>query len=408
MAEPLLPLLNTFLQFDLVLPVMIVADIASDVEHPCLEITLSAKQVSIFQDSEESVLHQILAQFLIFVHAIKETIQRPFIAFKEQAEPVQVAVPHFLHQSIVRKRFQNPYFEGVNPRFIESLQVNLIYFAVDAGHGFVGRLNDLNEMKNYIVLLFTTMSVFTYGQTFNQLVWSDEFNKPGVPDPNKWGYDLGDGCPNVCGWGNNELEYYTNDPKNVRVENGSLIIEAHKEAKGGKPYTSTRIVSKNHGDWLYGRIEVRAKLPEGLGTWPAIWMLSTDWTYGGWPASGEIDIMEHVGFDPTIVHGTIHTEAYNHLKGTQKEGKMPVPTCMTEMHVYGINWTKDKMEFFIDDKVYHTVVRDSKDDFRGWPFDQRFHLIMNLAVGGNWGGMKGVDEKIWPRKMEIDYVRVYQ
>ncbi len=263
-------------------------------------------------------------------------------------------------------------------------------------------------MKYCLVLLFATMSLITCGQNFKKLIWSDEFITPGAPDPNKWDYDLGDGCPNVCGWGNNELEYYTNDTKNVRVENGSLIIEAHKEAKGGKPYTSARIVSKNHGDWLYGRIEVRAKLPEGLGTWPAIWMLSTDWKYGGWPASGEIDIMEHVGFDPTIVHGTIHTEAYNHLKGTQKEGKMPVLTCMTKMHVYGINWTKDKMEFFIDDKVYHTVVRDPKDDFKGWPFDQRFHLIMNLAVGGNWGGMKGVDENIWPRKMEVDYVRVYQ
>jgi beta-glucanase (GH16 family) len=243
---------------------------------------------------------------------------------------------------------------------------------------------------------------------YSKLVWSDEFDKPGAPDVSKWNYDLGDGCPDVCGWGNNELEYYTNDSKNVRVENGNLIIEARKEAKGGKTYTSTRIVSKGNGDWLYGRVEVRAKLPKGKGTWPAIWMLSTDWKYGGWPASGEIDIMEHVGFDPGVVHGTIHTESYNHVKGTQKEGKVTAPDVSDVFHVYGIEWTKDKMTFFIDDNRYYSVTRNPSEDFKGWPFDQRFHLIMNIAVGGNWGGMQGVDESIWPQRMEVDYVRVYQ
>jgi beta-glucanase (GH16 family) len=264
-------------------------------------------------------------------------------------------------------------------------------------------------MKIPTILLFATaVSATAFAQDSNKLVWSDEFNVNGAPDSKKWSYDLGDGCPDVCGWGNNELEFYTNDTKNVRIENGSLIIEAHKEPRGGKPYTSARIVSKLKGDWLYGRIEIRAKLPDGLGTWPAIWMLSTDWKYGGWPASGEIDIMEHVGFDPTIVHGTIHTETYNHGKHTQKEGKITVPTAMKEMHVYAINWSADKIDFFVDDKLYHSVTRDPKEDFKGWPFDQRFHLIMNLAVGGNWGGMKGVDETIWPKRMEVDYVRVYR
>lgn len=243
---------------------------------------------------------------------------------------------------------------------------------------------------------------------FRQLVWSDEFDKPGAPDASKWGYDLGDGCPNVCGWGNNELEYYTNDPGNVRVENGNLVIEARKEDKGGKLYTSARIVSKGKGDWLYGRIEVRARLPRGKGTWPAIWMLSTDWKYGGWPASGEIDIMEHVGFDPGIIHGTIHTDAYNHIKGTQKEGKVTVSDASNAFHVYGVEWTSDKMTFFVDDNRYYSVDRSPSEDFRGWPFDQRFHLIMNIAVGGNWGGMQGVDDSIWPQRMEVDYVRVYQ
>ena len=238
------------------------------------------------------------------------------------------------------------------------------------------------------------------------LVWSDEFDDAGAPDSTRWGYDLGGG--GAEGWGNHELEYYTRDQKNVRVENGKLVIEAHSDTLFEKPYTSTRLVSKGKGDWRYGRIEVKAKLPKGRGTWPAIWMLSTDWKYGGWPASGEIDIMEHVGFDPGVIHGTIHTEAYNHIKQTQKEGKITVPDADGAFHVYGIDWTNDRMDFFVDDKLYHSVTRDPADDFKGWPFDQRFYLILNLAVGGNWGGQKGVDETIWPQHMEVDYVRVYQ
>jgi beta-glucanase (GH16 family) len=260
-------------------------------------------------------------------------------------------------------------------------------------------------MKRYLPL---GLVILTLIGCQNKPVWFDEFNYSGSPDSTKWNYDLGDGCPNVCGWGNNEAQYYTQDLKNVRVENGNLIIEAHQDSLGGKAYTSTRIVSKHKGDWLYGRIEVKAKLPRGKGTWPAIWMLSTDWKYGGWPESGEIDIMEHVGYDPGVIHGTIHTEAYNHVKGTQKEGKITVSDCMDEFHVYAIDWTKDKIDFFIDEKLYHTVNRDPKDDFKGWPFDQPFHLIMNIAVGGNWGGKEGIDPAIWPQRMEVDYVRVYQ
>ena len=240
------------------------------------------------------------------------------------------------------------------------------------------------------------------------LVWSDEFEGSGAPDVTRWDYDLGDGCPNSCGWGNNEKQFYTSDPKNVRRENGFLIIEALKEDRGGQSFTSTRIVSRGKGDWKYGRIEVRAKLPKGRGTWPAIWMLPTDWKYGGWPASGEIDIMEHVGFDPGIVHGTIHTESYNHLKGTQKEGKVTVADASEAFHVYGVNWTASSIEFSVDDNVYYKIDKAPSEDFKGWPFDERFHLIMNIAVGGNWGGMQGIDGSIWPQRMTIDYVRIYQ
>ncbi len=265
-------------------------------------------------------------------------------------------------------------------------------------------------MKQNLLLSFALSAILFSCATKEEpkLVWSDEFNYTGSPDSSRWNYDLGDGCPNVCGWGNNEMEYYTKDAKNVRVENDLLIIEAHKDSLGGKAYTSTRMVSKFKGDWLYGRIEVKAKLPKGKGTWPAIWMLSTEWKYGGWPASGEIDIMEHVGYDPGVVHGTIHTESYNHVKKTQKEEKITVADAQDAFHVYAIDWTKDKMDFYVDDKMYHSVSRAANDTFNEWPFDQKFHLIMNVAVGGNWGGAQGVDESIWPQKMEVDYVRVYQ
>jgi beta-glucanase (GH16 family) len=239
-----------------------------------------------------------------------------------------------------------------------------------------------------------------------RLVWSDEFDYTGAPDSTRWDYDLGAGNPD--GWGNNEQEFYTKDLKNVRVENGRLIIEAHKDSLQHKAFTSTRLISKKKGDWLYAKIEVKAKLPHGKGTWPAIWMLPTDWKYGNWPTSGEIDIMEHVGYDPGVIHGTIHTEAYNHTKQTQKEGKVTIQNTQNEFHVYAIDWTENKIDFFVDDQLYHTVIRDPKDDFKGWPFDQRFHLIMNIAVGGNWGGKEGVDENIWPQRMEVEYVRVYQ
>ncbi len=266
-------------------------------------------------------------------------------------------------------------------------------------------------MKKRAILLFFATAIILIScnrPTERKLVWSDEFDSSGAPDSSHWSYELGDGCPDVCGWGNNELEYYTADTKNVRIENGVLIIEAHKDSLSGKAYTSSKIVTKTKGDWLYGRIEVKAKLPKGKGTWPAIWMLSTDWKYGGWPASGEIDIMEHVGYDPGVIHGTIHTEAYNHIKQTQKEGKITTVDAQDAFHVYAINWTENKMDFYVDDKLYHSVDREATDDFKGWPFDQRFYLILNVAVGGDWGGKEGVDESIWPQKMEVDYVRVYQ
>ncbi len=235
-----------------------------------------------------------------------------------------------------------------------------------------------------------------------QLVWSDEFDNPGLPDASKWGYDVGG-----HGWGNNELQYYkSNDSDNARVENGRLIIQAHKENFSGSAYTSARLVTRNRGDWLYGRIEVMAKLPAGRGTWPAIWMLPTDWVYGGWPRSGEVDIMEHVGFDPGVVHGTVHTEAFNHSIGTQQGRQISVPTFSNEFHEYAAEWYPHKIDFFVDDTHYFTF--RNLGGWEKWPFDKRFHLLLNIAVGGTWGGAQGVDDSIFPVQMEIDYVRIYE
>ena len=241
-----------------------------------------------------------------------------------------------------------------------------------------------------------------------KLVWSDEFTKDGLPDPNKWSYDKGDGCPDVCGWGNNEWQYYTTaQSKNARVQDGLLIIEAHKENIGSKAYSSARLVSKNKGDWTYGYIEVKAKLPKGKGVWPAIWMLPTDWEYGGWPRSGEIDIMEHVGYQPDSLYGSIHTGKYNHLLGTQPTKGVFSKSLYDEFHIYGCDWTPDNVTFIYDGQRYLTFNRE-KGDIDAWPFDKKFHLLLNIAVGGNWGGKYGVDENIWPQKMLVDYVRVYQ
>lgn len=256
----------------------------------------------------------------------------------------------------------------------------------------------------YFSFLFPSQKA---GEDPPKLVWSDEFEYEGAPDSTLWDYHLGNGCPELCGWGNNELQFYTNHENNVRVTEGKLVIEAHKEAKEESAYTSTRLMSTGEGSWKYGYIEVRAKLPYGRGTWPAIWMLPDTNKYGEWPASGEIDIMEHVGFDPGVVHGTVHTTDFNHLKGTQVGKQIQVADFDSAFHNYAVNWTEDKIEFYLDGEKYHEFVNNGKGN-DAWPFDHPFYLILNIAVGGGWGGQKGIDEKIWPQKFEIDYVRVYE
>ena len=236
-----------------------------------------------------------------------------------------------------------------------------------------------------------------------QLVWSDEFNYTGIPDSTKWSYDVGG-----HGWGNHEKQYYTEKKlQNATVDNGVLNIIAVKENFQDAAYTSARLVSKNKGDWKYGRIEVKAKLPRGRGLWAAIWMLPTDWKYGAWPMSGEIDIMEHVGYLKDSVFGTVHTGAYNHRIRTHKGNNLFSEDVADAFHLYTLEWDENKISILFDKKLFFTFNNEKKTE-QEWPFDQRFHLLLNIAVGGDWGGKEGIDDTVFPQKMQVDYVRIYQ
>lgn len=235
-----------------------------------------------------------------------------------------------------------------------------------------------------------------------ETVWGDEFDGSGLPDGSKWKYETGGN-----GWGNQEKQFYTReDTDNARVENGTLIIEARRESVQGNAYTSARLNSRE--SWTYGRVEVRAKVPAGRGTWPAIWMLADNDTYGDqyWPDNGEIDIMEHVGYDEGVIHGTIHTKAFNHIEGTDKGSSRTVPTATSAFHVYAMEWTPNEIRVFVDGENYFTFANQEPYGWEEWPFDQPFHLLLNVAVGGTWGGAEGIDDSAFPEQLVIDYVRV--
>ncbi len=238
-------------------------------------------------------------------------------------------------------------------------------------------------------------------------VWCDEFDYEGLPHPSKWTLEnKGDG------FGNNELQFYTRRLDNAKVENGELTITVKKENYSNRNYTSAKLMSRGKGDFLYGKMEIRAKLPMGKGTWPAIWMMPTDSVYGGWPNSGEIDIMEHVGYDQNRIHGTVHTGNYNHNKGTQKGNSTKAQDVYNTYHVYAIEWDAKSIKWFVDGVKYHEFKNDeatNPDNSSGnWPFDQKFYLILNVAFGGNWGGAQGIDPNFSSSRMIVDYVRVYQ
>jgi beta-glucanase (GH16 family) len=240
------------------------------------------------------------------------------------------------------------------------------------------------------------------------LAWADEFDRDGAPDPAAW-------APETGYIRNHAAQYYTaGRPENARVEHGVLVIEARRDNWDGKPITSASLNTGGKRSFLYGRIAVRAKLPTGRGTWPAIWMMG-EGAAGEqlrWPDRGEIDLMENVGFDPQKIHANIHCAAYNHTKGNGrgnaiKPEEFGLASPWTEFHEYAVEWYEDRLEFFCDDLRYF-VYRKEADDPAVWPFSRPHYLLINLAIGGAWGGLQGIDETLFPHRYEIDYVRYYQ
>jgi beta-glucanase (GH16 family) len=241
-------------------------------------------------------------------------------------------------------------------------------------------------------------------EKFTKLVWFDEFDGNGLPNPEKWCYETGYVR-------NKEKQYYTNTRlENAEVKEGTLIITARKDdfQNGDKTYpvTSASVISKGKGFWNGGRIEVSAKVPKSLGTWSAVWMLPEN-TKSGWPKCGEIDILEHVGFDPQKVHFNVHVDKYNHIKKNNKGKIIACPDPDTKFHVYAIEWFDDRIDFYFDTEKVFSYVNEGEGE-TSWPFDKPFYLILNLAFGGSWGGEKGIDESLLPQQFQIDYVRVWQ
>lgn len=272
-------------------------------------------------------------------------------------------------------------------------------------------------MRIFLLALVVLGASSVHGAEKWKLKWSDEFDYSGLPDPKKW--------TNETGFiRNREAQFYTaSRPENARVENGRLVIEARKERFPNPRHspgsdnlhraefaevTSASLTTRGIHEPRYGRVEVRAKLPQGRGVWPAIWMLGTNISKVGWPRCGEIDIMEYVGFEPDTIHANIHTGRYNHVKKTGKGNRLEVKAPYKDFHLYAIEWTPERIDFFVDDRKYFTYAKEANAGEDAWPFDQPCYLILNLAIGGAWGGQKGIDDSIFPQRFEIDYVRIYE
>ncbi len=256
------------------------------------------------------------------------------------------------------------------------------------------------------LLLETSKNRSTIYKNYN-LVWSDEFEYSGLPDSTKWNYDIGGN-----GWGNNEKQFYLDKSlENSYVKEGKLHIVALKKDVENNNYTSAKLTTYKRFLLQYGKVEVMTKLPEGKGTWPAIWMLpkSLQTKEEVWPLCGEIDILEHVGKDPNVVHTSLHTELYNFWKKNQYTHFEKLPDVFNDFHLYGIEWTPESIQFFIDNKLFYEAIKGENGKVttnEGWPFEKPYYLILNLAIGGNWGG--DIDDAIFPSEMLIDYVRIYQ
>ncbi len=263
--------------------------------------------------------------------------------------------------------------------------------------------NTIGSGKEVVSAIVNTLAE---APTFGKLVWADEFETEQL-DEKSWSYQTGNGCPELCGWGNNEKEFYTNSANNVEVKNGVLTLRAIKEDTQGMPYSSGRVLTKSKVDVTYGRIEARIKLPKGQGLWPAFWMLPTESAYGGWPRSGEIDIMEFLGHEPDKAIGTIHFgQPWPKNSWLTTEYRTKMSDFTESFHEFAVEWSANEIKWFIDGNHYATQTPQDVAPER-WPFDQPFYIILNLAVGGNLPGEVGPNTA-FPAEMNIDYVRVYQ
>lgn len=277
-------------------------------------------------------------------------------------------------------------------------------------------MNFYNKINNWACVVFLTAFVAVFllvgceaddtqqVTTFDNLVLAEEFETEGAPDPAVWTAEIGRG-PNGDGWGNNELQYYTARPENVRVDNGLLLITAREESYEGAGYTSARLITKGLFEQKYGRFEARIRLPMGTGLWPAFWLLGNDCDENIWPACGEIDIMENVGSEPSKILGSVHGPGYSAAQSEGKAFYLEGDRFDNDFHIFGIEWGPDYINYYVDDKLYNRI---TPDDVAGeWVYNDRpFYMLLNMAVGGNLPGSPN-DATEFPRTMAVDYVRVY-
>lgn len=251
----------------------------------------------------------------------------------------------------------------------------------------------------HLLIIISLITIFSCKEEKQEnIVFFEDFNTENLNETH-WNYELGNGCPNLCGWGNNERQYYTKE--NVSIKDGNLVITATKDST---KYYSGRITTKDKVEFTYGTVEVKAKLPLGHGLWPAIWMLGSDIEEVGWPACGEIDIMEYVGKTPREIHTTLHTpSSFGQSINTNVE---TLENIEEGFHVYKTNWSKDAIKFYIDNQLVYTFSPEEKDK-KNYPFNKPFFIILNMAIGGNFGG-PDVDDSVFPQEFIIDYVKVYQ
>jgi len=335
----------------------------------------------------------------------------------DDSDPIDTSTPSnlTLTANLVGANTNNPNGDGSGKVIFNFSADNATSYKINFGNGGTAETSSNSisytytgaGITNYNVFIsaykadkFISKSITITIKVNTSLLWSDEFNGAGTPDGNKWTYDLGTGAG---GWGNNESQYYTNRTDNVVIANGILKITAKKESYQGAAYTSTRMKTQGKFDFKFGKVEVRAKLPQGRGTWPAIWMLGSNISTVGWPACGEVDIMEHAGNRQGIVSSAMHTPSS--FGNTSNTGSQTLADVSTAFHVYAVEWTSQSMVFSVDGVVHYTYNPATKNSST-WPFDANQFLIFNVAMGGTFGG--GIDAAFTESSMEIDYVRVYQ